>query len=340
MMRRRAILAGLAILSVGCPAPAPPPLPPPPPRPKPPPEVVVENLTDLLTLARLDWLVMLRPKQLAGTPWLRPSIARVLRDERMDLLAKSTGLDLRSIPEIALAGHAGDHGEVVTWLLRHQGDALAIERKFRDRLTGDEERSEQGYQLVGVWGKVALSSRGFVAIGRDVVGYQYGGPRRKGPAMIAMLYAQGKLADIPTPLADSALGRIDSELGITPAKVLLPGPFDGDLGRGLRGLLGGADGLGASLVLTEAETLLLTLLLAGDYGQDEEQQRALGFLEGAWQDLVSADLGHLLGLHEPAAPPKTFGLPFGIGMSVELRADILFDGLAAATVDNIREIMK
>jgi hypothetical protein len=308
---------------------------PPPPLPA---DIVVAQLTDLLTIVHLEWLVLLRPKRLASTAWLAPSIARILEGERLDLLARATGIDLRNIPELALAGYGKD--DSVAWLLRHQSDSRFIERKFRERLTSNEERTQLGHQLIGVSGNIGTSPHDFVSIGRDIVGYQYGGARKRGPARIALLYAQKQLRDIPTVLADPSLGHIDRALGLAPVKLLLPGPFLGAVGRGARGLLAGADGLGAALTPTDHQTLELMVLLAGDYGQGPQREEANRFLLAAWDDLVKADLGHLLGLHEPKSTPMTIASTLGLELRVELDAVNLFTGLAAATVDNVREIMR
>jgi hypothetical protein len=344
-MARRDLLAS-ALVTVGqgligqgliaC-AVVPPPAPIPVPPPLEQPDRVVAQLTDLLTAAGLGWLVLMRPKRLAETAWLEPSIARVLRKERIELLARATGVDLREVVELALAGY-GDGS--IMWLLRHSGAPLETERKFRDRLTGNVERAERGHQLVRVWGDIGQSPHGFVSIGRDVVGFQYGGSKDKGPARIAILYANGELRRIGTALADPALGHIDLALGLTPVKVMLAGPFEGDLGRGARGLLAAADGVGASLAPTDRASLDLALIVAGDYGAEADRDEALALLEASWRDVVAADLGHLLGLDRAKGQAHAFAVPLGLALRVELDAALLFDGLAAATVDSVRDIMR
>ncbi len=341
-MRRRDALAGLlgALLASGCPAPAPAPVAMPVPPPPPPPDRMVPSLAGLLPFAGLKWLISLRPERLARTEWLRAPVARLVADERLDLLARATGLDLRAIPEMLLAGYGEGAEEAVMWLVRHRHDPLLVERRFRERLTGGEARSALGHQLVGVWGQVGTATRGFVSIGRDVSGFQYGGDRRRGPARIALLYAQGELEGIPTALEEPALARLDAELGLQPLKLLVPGPFEGEVARGLRGLMAGAYALGASLAPNDPQALDLRALLIGDYGPDADRARAVELLRTAWDDFGKSDLGHLLGAHQPLAPPVVEASPSGLSLRAALDAATLFRGLSAATVDDVREIMR
>jgi hypothetical protein len=315
---------------------------PPPPAPKP--DLHVPALTDLLTIARLEWLILIRPEELMALRWLRPSLARVLRDDRLDLLARATSIDLRAVPELALAsyrparGAPEGHKSTIAYFVRHRRPQLEVERKFRERLTSRAARRVVGHQLLSVGGNIGLTHHALVAIGPDVVGFQYGGDVDRGPARIALLYGQGKLATVPKALQDPTLGGLHAAMGHPPLVVLLPGPFEGPMARGARGLLGAATGLAAGLTPTQRETLRLQVLLAGDF--EPTGGAAADYLEAAWHDLVTSDLGHLLGLHEPKSPAAVSSSPIGLGLVVELDPAKLLSGLSAATVDNVREMMK
>lgn len=301
------------------------------------PDVIVAQLTDLLTVVDLSWLVLLRPRRLVETAWLEPAVGRVLDDERLAVVAKATGVDLRQSPELAVAGYAG----VTLQLVRHQHDHREVERHFRERLTSDVTRSELGHQAVSLWGNVGQTRHGFVSIGVDVAGYQYRGDEKTGPGRVALRYALGTLDDVPRVLDDASLGALHAALHareVPPVEVLLPGPFEGDLARGARGLFGAATGVGVSLTTTEAHTLRLVALIAGDFSADID--KATSLLDAAWHDLAVSDLGHLLGLHTPKVAAQVMSAPLGLGIAVELDADLLFRGLSAATVDHIDEIMR
>ncbi|MBI4956162.1 MAG: hypothetical protein HY908_29355 [Myxococcales bacterium] len=337
VLGRRALFAGLAALA-GC-VPAAPPE-----RPEPAP-AKLGALGDALAAAGCEWLVLLEPERIQQTAWLRPLLGRILRDERLDLFAATTGVDLRVVPELVLASYlprsdAGPEsdGAASLTLCRHRGDVRSIERLFRDRLTRHESRSVPAEGVVVVSGDVGRKPQAFVAIGSDVVGFQSGGSRTHGPARVAALYALGSLASVPTVLAEQELGALLRALGPAPLRALLPGPFEGELGHGARGLFAAATAVGAAITPTEHQTLRCDVRLRGDYAPSPE--RAATLLSLAWKDLAASDLGHLCGVHEPLRPPVAEAGPEGPVLTVELDARTLFDGLAAATVDNVREIMR
>jgi hypothetical protein len=368
-VRRSWLIAALALtVAPGCGAAAPPPETLVPARVEP--EPTIATVGEVVTSAGLAWLVLCAPARLASVEWLRPTIGRLLRDERLDLLQLTTGIDLRAAPELALAGYAsaarGDDEEVVLYVVRHRADALAIERKFRERLTSDETRHLHGSHLVEWSGRIGRKTRAFGALGREVAAFQYGGDPGRGPLRAALLYAGGRLGRVPAVLADPTLAMMNARLGTAPLRALMPGPFEGPTARGARGLLGAATGLGAGLTPTEARTLRLEVLIAGDFRADPE--RAQRLLLAAWQDLATSDLGHLLGLHEPrVAPAASLGelgpapgapraptaalaskaaatppepLEQALALVVELDAESLARGLTAATTDTVREIMQ
>jgi hypothetical protein len=298
--------------------------------------VVIKALTDLLPGAPLRWVVTASPSSLLGVDWLKPSLARVLRDDRLDLLSQATGLDPRALEEACLAS-VGPR-DTTLYLARHHGDALRIERLFRQRLTSGEKRSVDNEQLVRVTGNIGRQPHAFIALGQTVVGFQYGGDVDRGPARIALLYAARKLARVPTVAQDGLLGPLLAELGQAPVRGLLPGPFDVELAKGARGLLAAATAVGAAMTPTERRSLALVVLIDGDYQSDPS--RALGTMRSAWSDVAQSDLGHLLGLHEPRTEPTLSAAPGRLRLEVELAPETLFAGLAAATMDNIREIMR
>lgn len=302
------------------------------------PDVIIPQLTDLLTIVDLEWLVLLRPRRLARTAWLAPALSRVLKDQRLEIAKRTTGIDLREVPELAVAGYRQD---VVLQLVRHEQKPVDVERRFRERLTNKEVRTELGHQVVSLWGEIGTRPHGFVSVGIDVAGFQYGGDEKRGPGRIALLYALDKLENIPTVLQDIPLAKVHAALGadgVPPVEVLFPGPFEGDLARGARGLLAASTGVGISITPTDRRTVRLVVLLAGDYARDTE--KATELLLASYQDLAGADLGHLLGMHEPEVAPVAIAVPFGLGIGVELDAEKLFRGLSAATVDDIEEIMR
>jgi hypothetical protein len=318
------------------------------------PPLKIEALGDVLSSVGLKWLVQAEPETLLALPWLKPSLGRILRDERLDVLARATALDLRRVPELVVAGYRAPtggkpHDDLVAYFVRHRREPLAIERKFRERLTSRALRHVASSQAVAVWGNIGLTPHGFVALGKDVVGFQYGGTRRRGPVRLALLYGRGQLARTTTISADRALGALVEALharATTTAPgsaarqatlhALFPGPFDGDMARGARGLLAAASAAGCALSPTERPSLAFRVVLIGDYAGGDPRP----FLEGAWTDLAGSDLGHLLGLHEPLAPPASKHEPGHLALDVELDPERLVGGLASVTMDDVADILR
>ena len=109
--------------------------------------------------------MLCRPREIAAIPWLIPPIGTVVPEERFGRFAESTGLDLRQLPEAAMAVYEEDAGEeVAIYLARHRGDALGVERRFRARLVADEHRVVERPDLVRVSGKVGSAPQTMVAL--------------------------------------------------------------------------------------------------------------------------------------------------------------------------------
>jgi hypothetical protein len=333
---RRQLLAallgcGCGAIALGCSPPGEPAVPSAPAAPP----IVVGALPDLVSAASLGWLCELRPVELYAEPGLRPPLARLLRDERLDLFARTTGLELRSLEELALASFGDDS---VLLLARHRTDPLLIERLFRARLTSDEHRFVDRAGIVRVTGRTGRQPRAFVALGSTVVGFQFGGALRTGPVRVAQLYASGAFDRVPPLSRDPQLEATLAALPKAPVRWLLPGPFEGELGAGAHGLLGAATAVGVALSPAGGSALALTALVEGSF--EAEPERAAALLLTTWQDVAGSALGSLAGLHEPLGAPEARAEPGRLRLTVTLDAETLCAGLAAATMDDVREIMR
>ncbi len=337
MPTRRGFLATAVAALAGCggaPAPAPPAAV----AREAPPPLRIGELTSLLPLARLRWAILLQPREIAAVPWLIPPIARVAPEENLSRFAASTGFDLRQIPEAVIASYAGDGGDATLYVVRHNGDPVAIERLFRVRIVGGEHRTVERPELVRVSGKVGLTHATLLIAGRDVVAFQIGGNAARGPARIAALYAQGKLKRSPTLLAEEPLKSLDARLGQAPLRAFALGPFEGELARGARGLLAGATAIGGTVRPSAREALLVAIAVTGDFGQSgEAASRALAT---AWEEMARGSFGHLLGLDEPVEKPLPTHAADAVAIAVEIDPGRLARGLAVATSARIEEIMR
>lgn len=335
-MERRGFLAVAAAALAGCAAPPPPAVPAP--KADEPTPLHVAELTSLLPLAHLRWLILARPRDIAAVPWLIPGIARIAPEASLVRFQAHTGFDLRQIPEAAVATYADGGGESTLYLLRHNGDRVAIERLFRARLTGSESRVVERPDVIRVSGKIGTTTATLVVLGSDVVGFQFGGSVARGPARLAALYALGVLKKSPTAMTDEGLQALATRLGAAPLRAFAVGPFEGELARGARGLLAGATAIGATVRPSAREGLLAVIAVAGDFRKSGEA--AERELTAAWTELAGGSFGHLLGLDVPVEKPLATHAPDAVAVAVEVDPNRLATGIAAATSARIEEIMR
>jgi hypothetical protein len=294
----------------------------------------------LVPLAGLHWLVVARPQEIAAISWLAPSIAMLLDKERLDASAIQTGFDLRKLPEAVWAGYGteAEAEDASFQLVRHSNDPLVIERLFRDRLTTDIVRSVDDHRVVRVSGRIGKTVHVFVAAGRDVVCLQQDGSSARGPCRVASLLALGKLKRTRSVFDDEAMRVLAKRFESAPVRVFAPGPFEGDLARGARGLLAAATAAGAAFRPSSHESVLLEIALTGDFNTSGfEASRKLA---ASWEDLAARPLGHLLGLDAPLAPAIPSYTADTVAFVVDLDPRKLAKGLADATSNQIREIMR
>ncbi|MGK3967088.1 hypothetical protein WMF38_23305 [Sorangium sp. So ce118] len=338
-LRRRSVLGGVLGCVVGLGLPACGGAPSPPARPAPPlPPLGTADLTRLLPQAGLRWLVLARPREIAAVPWLIPSIGLVAPEENLARHARATGVDLRQVREAAIASYEGAAGEARFYVARHSGDPRVIERLFRRRLTGKERRALDRPDVVRVMGDIGRAPHALVLLGPDVVGVQEGGSPRRGPARVASLYALGRLKRAPTALSDGPLAALAARFGPAPVRAFAPGPFDGELARGARGLLAAATAVGAAARPSAREGIALAIAVSGDFSTSGEAASEELLL--AWNELAQGSFGHLLGLDAPVEPPLATHAPDAVAVAVELNPQALARGLAAATGERIEEMLR
>ncbi|WP_437781476.1 hypothetical protein [Sorangium sp. So ce1097] len=338
-LRRRSVIGGLLGCVFGLALPACGGAPSPPARPAPPlPPLATADLARLLPQAGLRWLILARPREIAAVPWLIPSIAIVAPEENLARHARATGIDLRQVREAAIASYARPAGEARFYVARHSGDPRTIERLFRRRLTGKERRALDRPDVVRVTGDIGRAPHALVLLGPDVVGVQDGGSPQRGPARVASLYALGRLKRSPTALSEGPLAALAARFGPAPVRAFAPGPFDGELARGARGLLAAATAVGAAARPSAREGIALAIAVAGDFSASGEA--ASEELLRAWNELAHGSFGHLLGLDAPIEPPLATHAPDAVAVAVELSPRALARGLAAATGERLEEMLR
>lgn len=300
----------------------------------------IASLDALVPLPNLRWLVVARPQEIAAMKWLEPSIALLLDKERLDRSAEGMGFDLRTLPEAIWAGYRTEEGsdDASFQLVRHRNDPLTIERLFRDRLSSDIVRSIDDEQIVRVSGRIGKTPHVVATLGKDIVCLQQDGSLDRGPCRISALLAQGKLKRVHPVFHDAALRILAKRFESAPLRLFAPGPFDGETGKGLRGLLAAATAIGAAFRPTEKQGISLEISVTGDFSTSGGE--AAQKLASSWNDLAGRPFGHLLGLDAPVTSAFPKYSAEVVSLDVELDPRKLAKGLADATSNQIREIMQ
>jgi hypothetical protein len=340
MLPRRAFLGvALSTLAAACGGAAPPSAPAATLEDAPPP-VRIPDLSRILPLSHLRWVLLARPRDIAAIPWLIPPIAAVAPEENLARFTDAVGFDLRQVREAAVAAYAGDGegGDAMLYAVRHNGDQAAVERLFRARLTEGEHRSLDRLDIVRLAGKIGRTPATLAILGLDVAAFQFGGSAARGPARIAALFASDKLHKSPTILSEDPLRALAGRLGPAPFRAFAAGPFEGELARGARGLLAGATAIGGTVRPSAREGLLVVVAVAGDFSRSAEP--ASRELVTAWGELAASPFGKLTGLDQPIEPPLPTHAADAVTVAVEIDPNRLAKGLAAATSARIEEIMR
>lgn len=285
-------------------------------------------LTDYVPAAGLRWMVVGRPKELASDPTLREAIGMLLPDERLAAFAHSSGLELPKVSNGLIAGF--DHATLYV----ADGGAPIVQERFSERLLAGPRLAETHPRVHRVSGVVGQTPETLVRIDDRLSAVSIGSGL---PARIVELYAEKKLTKSPPALRGSALSQLPiAELESAPARFYAPGPFTDDWARGARGLLATATAVGIAVRPASNGRVAILLVVAGDFRASEVDPTAL--LGAAWTDLVSSNLGKLLGLGS-ASTPSISSTPDSLRLTVEVEARPMAMGLRAAVMAEVWEIL-
>jgi hypothetical protein len=298
------------------------------------PPLALGQAVDLVPAAGLVWLVDARLRELFASSALIPAIALVLPAARLDAFAKRHGgIDLRSVPELALAAYP----EATMAVARAVLDPARVEGAFAARAVAVEGRAVEG-GVVRTWGTVGDAHEQLGIFGHEAVALEQG---RFGPLRAAEYFAQGRLKRARPALLAEPLMRAATLLGDAPLRAFAPGPFAGDLGRGLGGLLGAATAVAGAATPVDHDpdgALALRFVVTGAWGADAAA--AADRLLAAFGVLASDSLGRLLGVDRPLEAPRASGDAEALRLDVSLDALALGKGLRDATSATIAEVMR
>ncbi len=324
----RALFFAVAILLTACGgAPAPAPVAAPPPKKAAP--LHEGPLPDYVVAAGLRWMLLGRPNELAKKPRVVQLLSGLLPPERIDAYSDATGVDLRNTPNALIAGY--DYGTL--YMAEVSGPTTSVQDAFVERLLTDPKEKRPHPRIREVTGIVGATPETLVSIENRLVAVAVGDPL---PARIVSLFATKKLKKSPPALRGASLSTLDLGDEGALARFYATGPFEGEWGRAARGLLRDATAAAITAEPTE-EAIAVTISLAGDWravGPDASAR-----LLGAWEDLASNPTGRLLGFDRPRAAPVLGGSAQMLELRVELEGAPIVQGLRAAVVADVWEIL-
>lgn len=304
--------------------------------PKPPPVTLhLEKACDLVPGAGLTWLVEAKPRALAQDPELIPAIAALVPEARFGAYAASHGgVDPRQVEDLCVARFKAS--TLVSARVRF--DPARVETAFAERATTPPKRTilVADPPVVRLEGVVLGETQNLTLFGREAVATEAG---PLGALRAAEAFASGKLKRSSPALASRALAPVVAALGDAPVRVLVPGPFEGELGRGLGGLLRAATAFGLSARRVDpGPRLAIRLVVGGAWGEDAAP--AAERLAAAVHVLSASALGRVLGLDPPLEGPVSRVLPDALVLEATVDADRLARGAHGVLEGDITDLLR
>jgi len=285
-------------------------------------------LSDLIPAASLRWLVLVRPSELLNHPELGPALAQVVTERRLDAFAEASGVDLRHVPNAAVAGFP-----YATMYLAEVPSAMAASARehFTERLVDAATTKHPRPNLTRVSGIVGQTPETLLTIEDRAIAVAVGDPL---VAKIAEAYAEERLKTSPTALRGSALASL-APLGDSPLLLLAPGPFADEWRSAAGGLLESTVAVAASLQPIGHGKIAAMIYLSGAWGNDRDA--AARRLATAWTAFTQSTAGHLFALDPNAVVEST---PELLTLRVELELEPFTRGLKAAVFSDIGDLMR
>jgi hypothetical protein len=326
---RKAFSMFAAVAAAGCASPAKAPLPPPVP-------LHLEPACGVVPSAGLSWIADVRPRELASIPDLIPAIALVLPEERLRAFAEARGgIDLRQMHELCIAQYADSRIAVARVPL----DPERVARAFEERSVRPAVRTTivPLPRVIDLVGESHEGPEEALVFGNEAVALEEGRPPRGSRLRAVEAFALGKLKRAQPALRGAALARAADALGAAPVRVLAPGPFEGESGRALGGLLRAATAIGGSARWNGGASLDVRIIVTGAWGDDA---KAAGErLAAAVHVLSESAVGHLLGLHKPIHGPTVRTETEALVLEATLDANRLARGVRDAVMADVAEIL-
>ncbi len=299
-------------------------------------------LVELAPAAGLDMLVDAQPRAILAHPELLPLLALVIPDVQFRAFAARHGqVDPRQFEDLVVATYQ----DTTLVLALGDFDPAKVEAAFADGLNVTRSIDLHGASSVSSIVRLESPSEhlALALFGRRAVGLEtHAVQGRAGPLRVSELFAMKRLVRAKPALESAPLDVAARAIGDAPVRIFFPGPFDGDAGKGLAGLLKAATAAAVAIRLALPAdgnpAFDVTVSLFGAWNDDAEHagQRFAAAIE----NIARSDLGRLTGLHEPIRGPDLTVSPTILTVSTRIDARKLAQGARAATSGQIDEIMK
>lgn len=286
-------------------------------------------LTGLVPAAGLNWMVVVKPKQLLHDASLRQGVERLFPNARLDVFAKNSGVDLRTLDTGVVAGFA-----LGTLYLAEGVDVDAARSAFLNRLASEPLSKRLGGETVHVTGLIGITPQSFVNASSRIAAVSVNDPTL---TKICAAFALGKLQKSPSALFGAALRDLPSSLATDPVQWYAPGPFSDEWARGAHGLLKDTVAVAVTGRVEKPGWLDVLVLLHGDYPTAPEQsvQKALA----TFRELADSALGRVLSLDDPSLAPEIVATEHEISLRVRLPIERLLDGLYGVVAANVWDLL-
>ncbi|MEI9953364.1 MAG: hypothetical protein WDO74_31410 [Pseudomonadota bacterium] len=285
-------------------------------------------LTDFISSASLRWLLLVKPRQILAAPELGQAILQIIPSARFDAFAESSGVDLRVVPEAAIAGFPYS----TLYLAELPSGVAALARaRFGERLLAGAVSKQPHPGLTRITGVIGQTPETLLTVDDRLLVISVGDPVQ---AKIAEAYAEGRLKHSPAALRGAALSTLPELASSNAAVLFAPGPFADEWQRAAGGLLQSTVAIAIAVQPIESGKVATTLYLAGAW-QDSAQDAARR-LSAAWSTFARSSAGRLFELTEVA---EVSASPDVLRLHVELELAALVRGLRASVLGDLSQIL-
>ena len=281
--------------------------------------------------AGVNWLVLAEPVRLSSNHQLVRNLEPLLPASRLDLYARDTKLDLRTLSHAAVAGF--DLG--VLYLAETDTDLTPATLAFTERLVTEPEVKHPHPKLTRVSGVVGTTPQSLLQFDGKLLAVGVGDPTT---VRIVEAFARQKFKRSPSIFGGVALKSFVDFAEGAPLMFLAPGPFEGRWMFGGAGLLAAASAVGIRGTPTsDGRALRLTVAIDGPW--DEAGAEPVLRMEQAWQALAESSTGRLFGFHELSQTPVVRTTKDRVTLDVELELAPIVQGLRAAVAADVWEML-